>query len=67
MSKREDPLPCEDCGGGMVPVFTVAHWNWGSAAAAHGMFIEGTRAGYHGMTHAPKEGRGGTREELLKR
>lgn len=65
MSKREDPLDCESCGGECRPQFTTAHWNWGRAAAAHGAFIEETMAGHHDVV---KESTiTGTREELLRR
>jgi len=55
MDDRELAVYCQHCRALMRPEFTVAHWNWGPMAAAHGMFIEETRKGYHGMTHTPRK------------
>jgi len=49
IERQDEPLECPECGGECKPCFTTAHWNWGTAAAAHGGFIEETRKGYHGV------------------
>ena len=49
MDAREESLTCPECGAECAPQFTTCHYNWGTAAAAHGNFIEETRRGHHGV------------------
>ena len=53
MGMKDAGMPCPNCEGWCLPLFTTCHWNWGTAAASHGAFIEESGAcGKRGVTWA---------------